>query len=248
MSEMDEYAISILEGFGKTLTIDMTETIRRGCANVIACGDDGVLIYNVPAHAYMMFAENTNTTYRFCDMIRDSGLCVCHHDYEIRIVTEWFGYSQSRICGNWAYYKNEKIDIDPSVDIRELDDSYSEFISENYSGGADVEHIHDLMEMNGCFLGAFVDGKLAGFIGKHSEQAIGLLEVLPEYQKMGLAYALEGSMINRELEQGFIPYCQVFADNEASIKLQEKLGCEKGEAQICWLYREDEEESESEEE
>ena len=33
-------------------------------------------------------------------------------------------------------------------------------------------------------LGAFVDGELAGFIGRHDQGALGVLEVLPEYRPL----------------------------------------------------------------
>ena len=52
---------------------------------------------------------------------------------------------------------------------------------------------------------------------------MGLLEILPEYRRLGLAYALEAHLINHLLSLGRVPFCQVALYNEASIRLQKKL-------------------------
>jgi tRNA (guanine37-N1)-methyltransferase len=74
-----------------------------------------------------------------------------------------------------------------------------------------------------------------GFIGKHAEGSMGLLEVLPENRRQGLARTLESFLIDRELREGNLPYCQVFRDNAASLALQKKLGLQLAEGLVIWL-------------
>ena len=41
--------------------------------------------------------------------------------------------------------------------------------------------------------------------------------------------------INRILEKGWVPFCQIFTDNEASVKLQQKLGLRIGRDTVYWI-------------
>lgn len=76
---------------------------------------------------------------------------------------------------------------------------------------------------------------LAGFIGTHEEGGMGMLEVFEPYRHRGIAMALEKFLINRTLEKGHTPYCQVFTDNGASINLQQKLGLRLCRKEIYWI-------------
>lgn len=83
--------------------------------------------------------------------------------------------------------------------------------------------------------GAACGRTLAGFAGTHEEGSMGMLEVFEPYRRRGIAAALEKYLINRTLEKGFTPYCQVFTDNAASIRLQEKLGLKLCRKEIYWI-------------
>jgi tRNA (guanine37-N1)-methyltransferase len=85
--------------------------------------------------------------------------------------------------------------------------------------------------------GVFIGGEIVGFVGTHDEHSMGLLEILPEYRRLGLGYALEAHLINHLLSRGRVPFCQVAVYNEASILLQEKMGLEISTSVIYWLAR-----------
>ena len=89
----------------------------------------------------------------------------------------------------------------------------------------------------GQLWGLFEDGQLAAFIGVHHEGSMGILEVLPEYRRRGLAMALEGWLIRWHLERGWTPFCHVYEDNPASHALQKKLGLTPAPEQVVWLHR-----------
>ena len=56
------------------------------------------------------------------------------------------------------------------------------------------EYVEDRLKA-GVIFGAFVDGRLAGFVGEHHEGSMGMLEVVPEFRRRGIAQALEAALI-----------------------------------------------------
>ena len=64
-----------------------------------------------------------------------------------------------------------------------------------------------------------------------------MLYVEDTCRRQGLAASLEGYLINRQREQGFVPYAHIVEGNNASVQLQERLGLNLSEPVIWWLYR-----------
>ena len=77
---------------------------------------------------------------------------------------------------------------------------------------------------------------LAGFIGTHSEGSMGMLEVFPEHRRKGYGMMLESYLIRWHLERGWTPFGHVIDGNEASIRLQQKAGMEKGDLPAIWVF------------
>ena len=77
-------------------------------------------------------------------------------------------------------------------------------------------------------------------IGWHDEGSQGMLHVFPEYRRRGFAEALERQLINFDLSRGYTPFGQLFIWNDASRRLQEKLGMDFADGHICWLWKEKE--------
>jgi len=65
---------------------------------------------------------------------------------------------------------------------------------------------------------------------------MGLLEVLPEHRNKGVAQALQNYLIDYMLKKEWIPFGQVFIENDKSLNLQNKLGLEISKESIFWLY------------
>ena len=127
------------------------------------------------------------------------------------------------------------VSLPQGVAIRRLDASHLGFVLEHYHMMDDEAYLAGRIS-EGMF-GAFVEGELAGFIGTHDEHAIGLLEILPEFRRLGLAFSLEAYLINRLLAVGQTPFCQVSIENEPSLALQRKLGLTICDTVIPWLVR-----------
>ena len=62
-----------------------------------------------------------------------------------------------------------------------------------------------------------------------------LMKQNPEYRRRGIATALESAAINRELQEGHVPYCHLYTDNLASRALQQSLGLSFADKNVWWL-------------
>ncbi len=89
----------------------------------------------------------------------------------------------------------------------------------------------------GCLYGWYGPEGLGGMVGRHDDGAMGMLYVAEAYRRQGLAASLEAFMVNRELEQGHLPYAHIFSDNSASLALQEKLGLYLSKGEIVWMRK-----------
>ncbi|MDD4311712.1 MAG: GNAT family N-acetyltransferase, partial [Eubacteriales bacterium] len=122
---------------------------------------------------------------------------------------EQFGFRTQMECYNAVYPSREPIpySLPEGAEIRKLDERYVDFVHAHYHMVEDVRYIRERIEAD--MFGVFLNGEIAGFVGTHEERSMGLLEILPEYRRLGLAYALEAHLINHLLSQGRIPVCQV---------------------------------------
>lgn len=134
-----------------------------------------------------------------------------------------------------AVYTNGPIPQERAdIQLRQLTLDDMPFVLQNYHHpGANPEHIS--ARIAEFMIGAFVDGNCAGFAGVHEEGAIGLLEVVPESRRRGIAEALETQVINWCLQNERLPYCHVLTDNAASLALQQKLGFTLDPKPLYWL-------------
>ena len=62
-----------------------------------------------------------------------------------------------------------------------------------------------------------------------------MLEVLPQYRRRGVGEALLHGAVRLAIEQGAIPFGQVFSDNAASLALQRRAGMQVTERLLFWL-------------
>lgn len=176
-----------------------------------------------------------------------------------------YGLFLSNECIQAVYTRGVSLPVRKNLVIRQLDLSYEEIIREHYSLISEPEFIRERIRA-GVMYGAFVQKQaktcgnkgneenlnavddranedkesgltLAGFIGEHEEGSMGMLEVFSEFRRQGIAEALESFCINRMLREGRIPFCQIIKGNEASVRLQEKLGLRISGESIWWMHR-----------
>ena len=118
--------------------------------------------------------------------------------------------------------------------IRPLTEEYFDVVADSYQ---DKEYISQRIQSGGMF-GAFVEEKLAGFMGVHDDGCLGMLSVLEEYRGSKVGKALAVYLINKTLELGWIPYMQFRYEDEISMQIQEELGLYMAKTPVVWMWKE----------
>lgn len=117
------------------------------------------------------------------------------------------------------------VNLPDGVEIKRLAPTLAQTVKDRYHNPGDysVQTIAELMRDKGIF-GAIKGGRLAGFIGRHPEGDMGMLEVYEQFRRQGIGSALERFLINFIMTFGRMPVCDVYLDNEPSINLQQNIG------------------------
>ena len=220
--------------------IDMLEILDLPRAQVILANESGVLLRH---DDLFLLASDPGRAVSFLPRMTE-GL-VQHpermfvlHDSEIKETLEReHGFKTAMECRHAVYRSKEPLayTLPEGAEIRKLDARYVDFVHAHYHMVDDVSYIRERIEED--MFGVFIGGEIVGFVGTHDERSMGLLEMLPEYRRLGLGYALEAHLINHLLSLGRVPFCQVAVYNDASILLQEKMGLELSTSVIYWLAR-----------
>lgn len=214
--------------------IHMMEALSRGIGEIICADGENVAIYLRESRICMVSTSTLEGGERL--------LACCPKEAEQYVIMQEFmnellaerGYHFLMQCRQFVYTKRQPLPV-RHKDIRRLGmDSLDEICFRYHMCSAD--YIRDRLQA-GTMYGAFLEDRLAGFIGMHSEGSIGMLYVEERCRRQGIAGALESWYINRMLERGWIPYGQVEEGNEASICLQGKLGLYQAKSGFWWLEK-----------
>ncbi len=212
---------------------DMIEALRRGLGTVAAADEKGALLSVDEGNCGMLSCADAGTALRLLEGTSFPLLAIPQAEQATELCKA-LGMETWMRCRQ-AVYPGERPPAFESADIRLLTEEHLDFLLANYRK-EDSEYLAWLLERRALF-GLVREGQLAGFIGKHAEGSMGLLEVLPAFRRQGIASTLESFLIERELQAGNRPYCQVFVDNAASLALQRKLGLQLAEGLVIWLRK-----------
>lgn len=218
------------------LYLDLTEPVRRGTGTVCYAAEDGALVAVELEEGdgltlYTLWARDGETARRLCRLIPPHPFSVTPHEAcSLAALREAFGYRDFNPCRQAGYFSPKPLPEPKSpFVVRPLGPEHLAEVAEHYHlTGAD--YVAGRLEA-GVMIGAFSpEGRLAGFMGTHDEGTLGLLEVLPDYRRQGVARLLQSHMTNRALQRGELPYGQIFEGNTPSLALQRSLGfrCSKG--------------------
>ena len=234
----------------KLIHIDMIELINRGRAELIYLKDNEILLKDLLSDVYFHTDLSDEAHEKILEGMPEYELdkikcLVIHQNENVGKIQKLIRLNDVVECYQAVYTLKEKlavsslynVDNSPTKDglvIKPVELSDYEKVKSNYKSYDGIEYVERRLS-EGAFTGAYVNGKLAGFIGRHGEGSIGMLCVLPEYRNKKIAMALETYLINKELEEGMIPYGQVCLDNVPSLNLQKKLGLYMSKKSIFWL-------------
>lgn len=232
----------------KLLHIDMIELINRGRARIVYRDADELLLRDMISGIYFhtRMADVPTEWNLPQELGKDERIeCIAIHQREmVPFMEKYFHLKTDMECMQGAYTRKEKLPVrglygpdgrgENGFSIRVLSEKFIPFVTEHYSEIGTEEYVTDRIR-HGAVYGAFYDEKIVGFIADHEEGSIGMLYVLPEYRKRHVAMALETYCMNLAVERGEIPYGQVVLGNEASIRLQEKMGICFAKETIVWM-------------
>lgn len=233
----------------KLLHRDMIELIERGQAEWIYQQNDCICLKDQKSGAFFFSARQEETAIPALEQIikehKMPETLVLHQEGIAQYAKKELGYQGMLTCTQYVYTRKEKLPItglyrldgtqtEDMVTIERLNETFLEEVLKHYHTLVSEDYVLSRLK-DGAMYGAFLTGKLAGFIGVHEEGSMGMLEVFPEYRGRKLGKALETYLINLQIEQGMTPYGQVVDGNEISTQLQKSLGLCPAKTPVYWM-------------
>jgi len=224
--------------------IDLTEiellgidrVLRRGTGEVVERRDDVLLVRDAVSGALFLACDDAAAGMAALDRHAggDCALLMVSDERLGHAAYERYGFSGKLECWQVAYY-GEKPSAGADVSVRTADRRDLPMLTENYDLISPAE-MEKAVDRESLLIG-YHQGRGIGFVGEHLEGSMGLLYVFPAYRHRGFGAALEKHMIARTMERGLVPFGQVEKDNNASLRLQEKLGMTRSENRILWMWK-----------
>ncbi len=221
--------------------IDMLEILPLATANILLANENGVLIEH--DNLFFLACEPDRASEFLPPIVRgiapaDGRMAVLHNSELREVLERDYGFSTFMEFYNAVYDSAEPLaySLPEGAAIRRLDQSHLDFVHAHYHTVDDPDYLRERIE--DCMFGIFMQGSLAGFAGTHDERSMGLMEILPEYRRLGFAFALEAHLINHLLSIGRVPFGQISIHNEPSLRLQQKAGLTISPLVNCWMIHE----------
>lgn len=223
------------------MSIDMLE---RDLLSIVYAGHDSLLLANDDT---MMIhckaeAEWPGLLKALLERIHPDGWYIlkAHENWYLPELMEKSGFTRVHEVYNGIYPESRELwgSLPPGVEIRPLTMAQFPVVRQVYTTVNDDDYIRERIEEG--MIGAWYQGELAGFMGTHEDGTMGLLEVLPQFRRLGIAKALESEMIRRLRAQGRRTYGNIFKDNALSLEVHLKMGTLLSEDPVYWLFRPEE--------
>lgn len=235
----------------KMLHIDMIECINRGRAILIAKDQNDMLILDKETGYYHHAGSNIEFFYTLPKDVRLSiKKMVLHQEEMVEPVKRLLNLTDTLVCYQSVYTARERLPIaglyrgdgkptPEGLTIRLLTMDMAEQVQDTYHHAdyqkvKDNDYIRDRIRKKRMY-GAFLGDELAGIIGIHNDDSIGMLYVFEKFRGKHVGKALHTYMINKMLALDWMPYSQVMVGDEISAGLQRSLGMYMSKTPIIWI-------------
>ncbi len=221
---------------------DIDELVRRGGVPLDVQDEHKPVLFN----KYLLISDTDNADsiqeYSSMPWFADVRIVCVHSEAAKDYLLDECGFSDVKVCSQWVY-TGDAFDLDAvlrdckSTDVlafRPLNSLHADRIADLLD--EDYKYIERRIHA-GCVTGLYAGRTLAGFAGIHEAGSMGMLYIYPRFRRQGLAKLLVGSNINKQLQDGSIPFVHITEGNEASEQLHQSLGFVKCEHPTYWIYR-----------
>lgn len=215
------------------LNMGLLEPLRLGTAEVIQATGESMLLRETNSGVYMLSAARPEEGLRLLAQLDSCDVLVVCQKPLVEPAQKRFGLQTALECYQAAYLRPEAVSVSGAVMLAQPTAAEYERIKANYQLLPEEEL--DKIYRQGDLFGGYAGGKLIGYVGQHLEGSMGLLEIFPEYRRLGYGSQLECLMIDHLLAKGRIPFCQVAKGNASSLRLQQKLGMAVSDSCLYWL-------------
>lgn len=212
------------------------EPIKNGTAEILIARPDCVLVKDKTTGVPMLQTENMKLAEEILKNIPIPPVIVVHSDELCRLTEKILGFDIKVPCFQGVYRGKPFADCETGeLKIRLLCESDVGAACRLYhfTPESALEHIK-----KGLVYGGVCGGEIVAVIGIHLQGSMGILSVDERFRRRGYAEILEKFLIDKVLEQGLVPYCQIVEGNEASLSLQRKLGLELSKNMLYWMRKE----------
>lgn len=172
---------------------------------------------------------------RLLEKLNEPKLIEVHQENLAQYALRRFVFSDMLECFQVVYTSKAKPELRKGLDIRRPTNEELETIKDNYDK-ISHEELYKINEIGNLYAG-ISDGKMVGFVGSQLEGSVGLLEVFPEFRRLGYGTELEKHMIALMMDKCYVPFGQVESHNKKSLAMQKKLGLEASEDKLYWLIK-----------
>ena len=225
-------ALEVVRGLGDA-ALPLADALARGVGEVLLA-DERAVIVDVPYGARLLWSSDRKLVRRALSCLGAAAVtCVCGEGTVAREVAR-ASRGKARPC-ELVVWRAAAPAVDPARDLRTLTPAYAGAIAEHYSHPEYLRpgELEELLAA-GRVIGGFEDGRLVGFVGEHPHGAMGMLEVLPEARRRGWGSTLAAAKVRHLLDEGRLPWAEVWPDNDASLALELSMGFEFPETGRLW--------------
>jgi GNAT superfamily N-acetyltransferase len=212
------------------------QVLRRGTAQVLEEGADGIFLRDTISDTYMLTCRDAAEGIGWLQAHEGRGypLLALFQREVTEFAADRYGLPMYLDCVQAVYDRPEKPKLRESLVIRPAAEADFQLICHHYDL-LDPGSIMENIRRGHVFMGE-AGGVPVGFVGQHSEGSMGMLEIFPAHRGHGYGTELESWLIGWTMDRGLIPFCQVEYTNEKSLGLQKKLGLTLSTEHMYWLW------------
>ncbi len=217
----------------KRSNIHLMENLVRGTGEILYAQGKNVLLYNRFSGCCMICAESKEAAEMLFQFVPEGiRLMLSSGEFLNDLICKTFSFQVYHECYQYCYTRKEPLPV-RHRDIRPITMADRDYVLQHYHMGSG-DYIAERIGA-GVMYGAYEEDRLVGFVGTHDDGSMGMLYVEEAFRHRGLGEALEAYNINRQRELGYTPYAHIIVGNQASVRLQERLGLYPAKDTVWWL-------------